>query len=122
MERKEIIVSVVKSNNSDNKVWAVAITGNELPCAHCKTAYKAMRFMFLLKKQTGFNISDNSLARLSHEIASQKAEANKQKVAEVTQQIVETHSVENVLADKPEKKSAKRTRRSKKVVATAAPN
>ena len=50
MEKREIIVSVVKSNQSDNNVWAVAITGDEQPSAHCKSAYKAMRFMFLLKK------------------------------------------------------------------------
>jgi len=126
MEKREIIVSAVKSNNSDNNVWAVAITGNEQPNAYCKTAYKAMRFMFLLKKQTGVSISENSLTRLSAEIARLKAlqaEAGKEKVAEVTQEFIETHSVDNVLADKPEKKSAKRkTRRTKKTVATAAPN
>lgn len=126
MEKREIIVSAVKSNNSDNNVWAVAITGNEQPNAYCKTAYKAMRFMFLLKKQTGVSISENSLARLSAEIARLKAlqaEAGKEKVAEVTQEFIETHSVDNVLADKPEKKPAKRkARRTKKTVATAAPN
>ena len=38
MEKREIIVSVVKSNKSDNNVWAVAITGDEQPSAHCKSA------------------------------------------------------------------------------------
>ncbi|MBQ6682010.1 MAG: hypothetical protein IJM78_07245 [Prevotella sp.] len=33
MEAKVIIVSSVKSNKSDNKVWAVAITGEEQPQA-----------------------------------------------------------------------------------------
>jgi len=33
MEAKVIIVSSVKSNKSDNKVWAVAITGEEQPKA-----------------------------------------------------------------------------------------
>ena len=47
MEAKVIIVSSVKSNKSDNKVWAVAITGEQQPQAHCKSAYKAMRFAFL---------------------------------------------------------------------------
>lgn len=69
MEKREIIASIVKSDKSDNNVWAVSITGDEQPSAHCKTAYKAMRFMFLLKKQTGLYIAGESLARLSAEIA-----------------------------------------------------
>lgn len=123
MEKKEIYVSVVKSNNSDNKVWAVAITGEEQPKAHCKTAYKAMRYMFLLKKQTGFHISDNSLAKLSSDIARAKTanvESGSDKIAEVTQEFIETHSVDNVLAQEPEKKKAKRKPRSKKNVNNAA--
>ena len=75
MEKREIIVSVVKSNKSDNNVWAVAINGEEQPSAHCKSAYKAMRFMFFLKKQTGLYIADESLAQLSAEIARVKAAA-----------------------------------------------
>lgn len=64
---KVIIVSAQKSNRSSNMVWAVSIQG-EQPSAYCKSAFAAMRYMFLLKKQTGINISDNCLARLSHEI------------------------------------------------------
>ena len=73
MEAKYIIVSVVKSNKSENNVWAVGITGEEQEQAYCKSAYKAMRFAFLLKKQTGFYIADDSLKALSEEIARQKA-------------------------------------------------
>ncbi len=124
MEKREIIVSVVKSNKSNNNVFAVAITGNEQPSAYCKSAYMAMRFMFLLKKQTGMNISDNCLTRLSAEIArvkAAKAEAGKEVVAEVTQEFIETHSVDNVLAQEPEKKKTKRKpRRTKKNVEMAA--
>ena len=76
MEAKVIIVSVVKSNKSENNVWAVGITGEEQEQAYCKSAYKAMRFAFLLKKQTGFYIEDASLKSLSEEIARQKAEAS----------------------------------------------
>ena len=75
MEAKVIIVSVVKSNKSENNVWAVGITGEEQEQAYCKSAYKAMKFAFLLKKQTGFYIEDDSLKMLSEEIARQKAEA-----------------------------------------------
>lgn len=122
MEKREIIVSVVKSNQSDNNVWAVAITGDEQPSAHCKSAYKAMRFMFLLKKQTGLYIADASLSMLSQEIArvkAAKAEAGKEKIAEVTEEFIETHSVDAVLASEPEKK-AKRKPRTKKNAQTAA--
>ena len=56
MEAKVIIVSVVKSNKSENNVWAVGITGEEQEQAYCKSAWKAMKFAFLLKKQTGFYI------------------------------------------------------------------
>ena len=74
MEAKVIIVSAQKSNKSENTVWAVAITGEEKAQAFCKSAYKAMRFAFMLKKRTGLNISDNCLSRLSKEIAEQKAD------------------------------------------------
>ena len=74
MEAKVIIVSVEKSNKSENNVWAVAITGEEQKQAYCKSAWKAMKFAFLLKKQTGFYISDTSLKMLSEEIARQKAD------------------------------------------------
>lgn len=125
MEKREIIVSVVKSNQSDNNVWAVAITGDEQPSAHCKSAYKAMRFMFLLKKQTGLYIADDSLSKLTEEIARTKAaqaEAGKEKVAEITQAFVETHSVDNVLASKPEKKARRKTRTKKNVEMAAVPD
>ena len=73
MEAKVIIVSVVKSNKSENNVWAVGITGEEQEQAYCKSAWKAMKFAFLLKKQTGFYIEDDSLKMLSEAIARQKA-------------------------------------------------
>ena len=75
MEAKVIIVSIVKSNKSENNVWAVGITGEEQEQAYCKSAWKAMKFAFLLKKQTGLYIEDDSLKMLSEEIARQKAAA-----------------------------------------------
>ena len=127
MEAKYIIVSIVKSNNSENNVWAVAITGEEQPQGYCKSAYKAMRFAFLLKKQTGIYIDDKSLKSLSEQIAEvkdQKAEAEAQagqeKIAEVTEEFIESHSVDAVLAQQPEaeaKPKKQRKPRSKKVEA-----
>ena len=58
MEAKVIIVTVVKSNKSENNVWAVGITGEEQEQAYCKSAWKAMKFAFLLKKQTGLYIEE----------------------------------------------------------------
>ena len=124
MEAKVIIVSVVKSNKSENNVWAVAITGEEQKQAYCKSAYKAMRFAFLLKKQTGFYIKDDSLKMLSEEIARQKAakavaEAGQEKLGEVVEEFIESHSVDAVLAEpvaeQPKKKARKP--RTKKVQA-----
>lgn len=101
MEARVIIVSAQKSNKSENTVWAVAITGEENPQAFCKSAYKAMRFAFMLKKRTGLNISDNCLSRLSQEVAGQKA-ARAAEVKKVVKVFCEEHSVDNALAQKPE--------------------
>jgi len=122
MEAKYIIVSIVKSNNSENNVWAVAITGEEKPEGYCKSAYKAMRFAFLLKKRTGVNIDDDSLKSLSHEIAEQKAknaEAH-EKLAEVAQEFVESHSVDKVLEEKP-KKARKPRKKAEPMVVSMSP-
>ena len=115
MEKREIIASIVKSNNSDNNVWAVSITGDEQPSAHCKTAYKAMRYMFLLKKQTGLYIAAESLVQLSAEIAFRKAE----QAAEKDPQGLDEATEPSVQADEPKPK-AKRKPRSKKSAETAA--
>jgi hypothetical protein len=73
MKANVIIVSVEKSNKSENNVWAVAITGEEQKQAYCKSARMAMRFAYLLKKRTGLYIEDLSMKLLSEEIARQKA-------------------------------------------------
>lgn len=101
MEARVIIVSSQKSNRSENTIWTVAITGEQKPKAYCKSAYKAMRFAFLLKQQTGLYISENCLARLSHEVAATKA-ARAAEVKERVQKFAEEHSVDNVLAQQPE--------------------
>ena len=119
MEAKYIIISIVKSNNSENNVWAVAITGEEKPEGYCKSAYKAMRFAFLLKKRTGVMIDDASLKNLSECIAEQKAkqaEVGQEKLAEVTQEFVESHSVDAVLAQEPKKARKPRKKAKPKVV------
>ena len=119
MEAKYIIISIVKSNNSENNVWAVAITGEEKPEGFCKSAYKAMRFAFLLKKRTGVMIDDASLKKLSECIAEQKAkeaDANKEKLAEVAQEFVESHSVDAVMEQEPKKARKSRKKSEPKVI------
>ena len=66
--RNSILVDNVRSNKSDNMVWAVYAQGNEQQTCYCKSPYAAMKMAFLLKKQTGYYISDISLTRLSLEI------------------------------------------------------
>lgn len=107
MEAKQIIAAVVKSNQSDNNVWAVSITGEEQPASYCKSAYKAMRFMFMLKKQTGFSISGTCLSELSKTIAMQKAEKEADKAASPAE-VVEQPAEE----PKPKPKRKPRTRKS----------
>jgi len=122
MEAKYIIISVVKSNKSENNVWAVGITGEEQEQAYCKSAYKAMRFAFMLKKQTGFYIDGNSLKALSEEIARQKAAAaaaEAEKQAEQQEQPEQEAEAEaQPEAEQPKKKQRKP--RTKKVQQPAA--
>jgi len=117
MEKREIIVSMVKSNKSDNNVWAVAITGDEQPSAHCKSAYKAMRYMFLLKKQTGLYIAAESLDRLSSEIALQKAE----QAAENDPMGLSEAPQQPVLDEEPKAKASRKPRTKKSVETAAVP-
>ena len=107
MEAKVIIATVAKTTRENKKIWSVGIEGEEQPQAYCKSAYKAMRFCFLLKKRTeGASISEQCLVILSAEIKEEKAAmANKEgqeKIAEVAQEFIEGHSVDNVLAQQPE--------------------
>ena len=124
MEAKVILATVAKTTRENNNIWAVAVEG-EQPAVFFNSAFKAMRFCFLLKKRTGLNISDNCLSRLSHEIAKEKAtkaEAGKEKIEEAVESFIEEHSVDNVLAQaeqpKPKKQRKPRAKKSElKVVA-----
>ena len=113
-----ILVSSVRSNKSENNVWAVYVQGQEEHKSYCKSPYKAMRFAFYLKKVTGCRIADNSLALLSLEIKRQKEaamtaeqKAAKEHIDEVVEQFVEEHSVDNVLAKADEAKAKAKGKR-----------
>lgn len=121
MEKSIIIASATKSNRSENRVWTVSITGSAAQPIYCKSAYSAMRLMFLLKIKTGLTISDNCLSRLSSEIARNRAAgAARPSVAAIAQSIAESHAVDTVLNSEPKKKSARRKPRSRKSATTAA--
>lgn len=115
-----ILAKNIPTKNTNN-VWAVYMEGEEENMSYCKSAYKAMRFMFLLKARTGNIISKDSLQELSQAIAKQKAEqpltpeqqAAKEKIEAVVEEFVESHSVDAVLAEKPKKVRKPRTRKPK---------
>ena len=111
-----ILVANVRSNKSENMVWAVYAQGNEQAKAYCKSPLMAMRMAFLLKKQTGYYISDISLTQLSLEIKRLKElkeaaaltpeqKEGKERIDEAVEQFVEEHSVNNVLAKADEEKA-----------------
>ena len=113
MEAKVIIVSVVKSNKSENNVWAVGITGEEQEQAYCKSAWKAMKFAFMLKKQTGFYIDDDSLHMLSAEIARQKAAAAAAEAEKQAEQEVQPEQQPEAEAEAKKEKKARKPRTKK---------
>ena len=107
MEARVIIATVAKTTRENNKIWMVAIEGEEQPMGYCKSAYKAMRFCFLLKKKNeNTNISEDCLKLLSAEIKEEKAkmanQEGQEKNAEVAQESVEEQSVDAEKAQKPE--------------------
>ena len=122
-----ILVANVRSNKSNNMVWAVYAQGNEQQTCYCKSPYAAMKMAFLQKKQTGLYISDICLARLSLEIRKLKEAAMspeqvaaKEHVDELVEEFIEEHSVDNVLAKADEEKAkAKSKRKSSKPKAPA---
>ena len=113
MEAKVIVVSVEKSNKSENNVWAVAITGEEQKQAYCKSAWKAMKFAFMLKKQTGFYIEDDSLHMLSAEIARQKAAAAAAEAEKQAEQEVQPELQPEAEAEAKKEKKARKPRTKK---------
>ena len=73
-----ILAEKALSGKSTNNVWFVYVSSDPTNRLYCTSPYKAMRLAFLLKKRLGLNISDNILARFSHEIALAKAAPTQQ--------------------------------------------
>lgn len=56
--------------SKNNNLWVVSILENDSVRKYCRSAYSAMRYMFLLQSTSvDLYISDNCLQRLSYEIA-----------------------------------------------------
>lgn len=102
MEKNIIVAELVQSNQSNNQVWFVHVTGCDNPelQGFCKQALAAIRFAFTLKRRSGFYISRYTLQRLMqlHKVSKLPVE--------------ETTTPE--LAVQEEEKPKRRTRRAKK--------
>lgn len=73
MEQKLfILVKTEKSNRSENNVWVVSTRSYKKK--YCRNALTALRYAFILKKQTGRRIADESFNRLVSEVRSHKSE------------------------------------------------
>ena len=72
-----------------------------------------MRFAFLLKKRTGGFISKKSISLLSEGIKEEKA-AKAAAVQEAAQEIAESHSVDNILAQPEEVKAEEPKKKERK--------
>lgn len=119
----QILVECVRSNKSNNMVWAVYVQGNEQNKSYCKNAKSAMRLAFFLKKKTGAFIENTSLALLSLVIREAKASATNVADAQenpeaVIEQPIDVHDLECVLAEeKPKPKRGRKPSAKKEKVA-----
>lgn len=72
-ETKQITAQLVKSNASEYLVWEVSVTGSRCKKHYCKTARKALSYIFILKKEKQLPIAYDTLRHLKAIIAKQKA-------------------------------------------------
>lgn len=72
---QQITAQLVKSNASENLVWEVSITNSRCKKHYCKTARKALSFIFILKKNKQLPIAYDTLRHLKAVIAKQKPAA-----------------------------------------------
>lgn len=69
---QQITAQLVKSNASENLVWEVSISNSRCKKHYCKTARKALSFIFILKKDKQLPIAYDTLRHLKAVIAKQK--------------------------------------------------
>lgn len=68
---QQITAQLVKSNASENLVWEVSITNSKCKKHYCKTARKALSYLFILKKEKNLIISYDTIRHLKAVIAKQ---------------------------------------------------
>ena len=101
---EKIIVAQQYTTKMGIQGWAVGITGERKFRMFLRTAKKAMGYMFILKLQTGLNISDNCLQRLSFAHKEEK----------VLQEKMERDQLIKAVMDRDDAKKAKKQRKTKK--------
>ena len=69
---KQISAKLVKSNASENLVWEISITNSRSKKHYCKTARKALSYIFIIKKEKNVSIEYETLRHLKNIIAKQK--------------------------------------------------
>lgn len=78
-----IKVTSVKSNKSNRKVWLVAADKEKKQ--YCRNARTALRYAFILKKETGKQLSDRDFAWLMFEIGRRRKPQAGQETAETAE-------------------------------------
>lgn len=68
---QQITAQLVKSNASENLVWEVSVTNSKCKKHYCKTARKALSYLFILKKEKNLIISYDTIRHLKAVIAKQ---------------------------------------------------
>lgn len=79
---KQITAQLVKSNVSEFLVWEIAVTNSRRKKHYCKNARKALSFLFILKKETGFPIEHDTFRHLTAIIRKQHASAAEKSTTE----------------------------------------
>ncbi len=73
MEQKLfILVKTEKSNRSENNVWVISTQSHKKK--YCRNALTALRYAFLLKRQTGRRIADDAFESLMAGVRARKSQ------------------------------------------------
>ena len=121
---EKIIVAQQYTTKMGIQGWAVGITGERKFRMFLRTAKKAMGYMFILKLQTGLNISDNCLQRLSFAHKEEKSLRTLQeeqerielskKIMDMADAKIDEEMKKEAAKQRKEEKEAKKQRRTKK--------
>lgn len=109
---EKIIVAQQYTTKMGIQGWAVGITGESKFRMFLRTAKKAMGYMFILKLQTGLNISDNCLQRLSFAHKEEKVLQEKMERDQLIKAVMDREDAK--LDEKMKKEAAKQQEDEKK--------